>query len=116
MKLYAPRTLYERTGCRSSRFTYTFAPVAAESLSLRTNGGACTTERKRMNAASTSEALTRVGTRAVTPQSCATSHFSDKLHPRGCALRPRADLSVAFAERYALSTTDIDHPCVAGSR
>ena len=53
MRLYAPRNLYERTTCRSSRFRYIFAPNFFESPRLNWSGVSFTTPRNASRASST---------------------------------------------------------------
>src|SRR4051812_39127105 len=58
MRLYAPRILYERTDCRSSRFRNTFAPVRAERASLYCNGVLTATPFRKPRASSILAAVT----------------------------------------------------------
>src|SRR5664280_2202290 len=57
IRLYAPRSLYDRTGCRSSRFTHTSAPVTADKRTFSCSGVRCTIPSSRADAASTSAAV-----------------------------------------------------------
>src|SRR5665647_256139 len=57
IRLYAPRSLYDRTGWRSSRFTHTSAPVTADSRTFSCSGVRCTIPCNLADAASTSAAV-----------------------------------------------------------
>ena len=58
MKLYAPRILYDRTVCRSSRFTQTWASTRDDSRALGSSGVRVTTPASRSAAFSMVAAVT----------------------------------------------------------
>src|SRR5215212_4871419 len=74
-RLLAPRSLYERTAWRSSRFRYTVAPTASESRSLSCNGVRVTTSEIRRAAASMSAADTGGDVRALWLRSADTDQW-----------------------------------------